>query len=416
MATVKTFETSPQVQSSEGGPLSLVSICLDSDSHGLLRQFVESVPGLHLQAQLDDYTLEGQDSILQRIGDSAPDICVIDFDRDRRGATLAAERIHAGLAGTAIFAVSSNVQPDLIIQAMRCGCGEYIIKPVDRDHLLNAVARVRGQKRERREQYNAQNNGQIMAFMGAKGGSGVTTLATHLGALLAKSYSRKTLLVDLHPDGGDAALYLGQTNHRYHFFELLENTHRLDGEFLQSFLIHHSSGLDLLPAPEASEPVKHVSPDVLGQTFDFLRLRYEFILVDLPPGCGGTNFEMIRHSDQIYLVTVAEVPAVRNAARYLDYLSREEHLEERIRVVLNRHLKRGPITDDQIEKAIHKGIFWKVPNQYSEIVAAIIAGDPTAMLDKSEITRNLMRWAGIIDGKPDTAGEKKGGILKLWGL
>jgi Flp pilus assembly CpaE family ATPase len=110
------------------------------------------------------------------------------------------------------------------------------------------------------------------------------------------------------------------------------------------------------------------------------------------------------------------VPAVRNAARYLDYLSREEHLEERIRVVLNRHLKRGPITDDQIEKAIHKGIFWKVPNQYSEIVAAIIAGDPTAMLDKSEITRNLMRWAGIIDGKPDTAGEKKGGILKLWGL
>ena len=416
MATVKTFETSPHEPSSEGGPLSLVSICLDSDSHGLLRQFVESVPGLHLQAQLDDYTLEGQDSILQRMGDSAPDICVIDFDRDRRGATLAAERIHAGLAGTAIFAVSSNVQPDLIIQAMRCGCGEYIIKPVDRDHLLNAVARVRGQKRERREQYNAPNNAQVMAFMGAKGGSGVTTLATHLGALLAKSYSRKTLLVDLHPDGGDAALYLGQTNHRYHFFELLENTHRLDGEFLQSFLIHHSSGLDLLPAPEASEPVKHVSPDVLGQTFDFLRLRYEFILVDLPPGCGGTNFEMIRHSDQIYLVTVAEVPAVRNAARYLDYLSREEHLEERIRVVLNRHLKRAPITDDQIEKAIHKGIFWKVPNQYSEIVAAIIAGDPTAMLDKSEITRNLMRWAGIIDGKPDTAGEKKGGILKLWGL
>jgi len=121
MATVKTLETSPHVQSSEGGPLSLVSICLDSDSHGLLRQFVESVPGLHLQAQLDDYTLEGQDSILQRIGDSAPDICVIDFDRDRRGATMAAERIHAGLAGTAIFAVSSNVQPDLIIQAMRCG-------------------------------------------------------------------------------------------------------------------------------------------------------------------------------------------------------------------------------------------------------------------------------------------------------
>jgi pilus assembly protein CpaE len=363
---------------------------------------------------LDDYTLEGQDSILQGVGDSAPDICLIDFDKDRQGATLAAERIHASLAGTAIFAVSSNVQPDLIIQAMRCGCCEYIIKPIDRDHLLNAVARVGGQRRERREQPNAQNYAQVMAFMGAKGGSGVTTLATHLGALLAKSYARKTLLVDLHPDGGDAALYLGKASHRYHFFELLENTHRLDDKFLQSFLLHHSSGLDLLPAPEASEPVRHVSPDVLGQTFDFLRLRYEFILVDLPPGCGGGNFEMIRCSDQIYLVTVAEVPAIRNAARYLDYLSREEHLEERIRVVLNRHLKRGPITDAQIEKAIHRSIFWKVPNQYSEIVATIIAGDPITGLNKSEVARNLMRWAGVIGGKPETAGEKKGGILGLW--
>jgi pilus assembly protein CpaE len=422
MITKDTLDNSPHERSSEGGPLSLVSICLDSESHDLLRQFVESVPGLHLRAQLDDYTLEGQDPVLQWSGDSAPDICLIDFDRDRRGATEAAERIRAGLAGTAIFAVSSDVRPNLIIEAMRCGCCEYIIKPVDRDHLLNAVARVSGQRRERREQYNAQINapinapinGQVMAFTGAKGGSGVTTLATHLGALLAKSYSRKTLLVDLHPDGGDAALYLGKTKHRYHFFELLENTHRLDGEFLQSFLIRHRSGLDLLPAPEASEPVKHVAPDVLGQTFDFLRLRYEFILVDLPPGCGGTNFEMIKYSDQIYLVTVAEVPSVRNAARCLDYLSREEHLEERIRVVLNRHLKSAPITDDQIEKAIRRSIFWKVPNQYAEVVAAIMAGDPSAGPDKSEIARNLMRWAGAICGKPDTSGEKKGGFLGLW--
>ena len=91
MTTVKTFETTPHERSSEGRPLSLVSIGLDSESYDLLRQFVESVPGLHLRAQLDDYTLEGQDSILQQLGDSAPDICVIDFDQDRRGATAAAE-------------------------------------------------------------------------------------------------------------------------------------------------------------------------------------------------------------------------------------------------------------------------------------------------------------------------------------
>lgn len=405
------LDTSPHDRPFEGRSLSLVSICLDSDSRDMLNQFVESVPGLRLEVHLDDYPVEGTDSMLPRVGDSDPDICLIDFDQDRQGATLAAERIHSNLPGVAIFAVSSNVQPDLIIQAMRCGCSEYIIKPMNREELLNAAARVGVQSKEKKEQYNAQ----IMSFTGTKGGSGVTMLATHLGALLAKTYARKTLLVDLHPDGGDAALYLGQVNYRYHFFELLENTYRLDGEFLQSFLIHHSSGLDLLPAPEASEPAKHVSLDALGQTFDFLRLRYEFILIDLPPGCGETNLEMIRYSDQTYLVTVAEVPAVRNAARYLEYLSRAQHLEDRIRVVLNRHLKRSPITDDQIEKAIRRSIFWKVPNHYSQVMATINGGDPIARLNKSEVMANLTRWAESIGSKAETATKKKGGILGLWG-
>jgi pilus assembly protein CpaE len=395
---------------SSGEAISLVSICLDSDSHDLLRQFVESVPGLHLREQLDDYSPEGQEPILQWMGETAPDICLIDFDQDRRGATAAAERIHASLADTAVFAVSSNVQPDLIIQAMRCGCSEYIIKPLDRDNLLTAVARVGGQRRDRREQYSAQ----VLAFTGTKGGCGVTSLATHLGALLAKTYSRKTLLVDLHPDGGDAALYLGQTKHRYHFFELLDNTHRLDSELLESFLIHHSSGLDLLPAPEASDPIKNVSLDALGQTLEFLRLRYEFILLDLPPGCGETNLEVIRCSDQVYLITVAEVPAIRNAARYLDYLSRVQHLEERIRVVLNRHLKRSPITNAQIEKAIRANLFWKVPNHYSQVVAAINKGDPVDETSKSEVSQSLLQWAGLIGSKPGAAVKKKGGLLGFW--
>jgi pilus assembly protein CpaE len=112
---------------------------------------------------------------------------------------------------------------------------------------------------------------------------------------------------------------------------------------------------------------------------------------------------------------VAEVPAIRNAARYLDYLSRVEHLEQRIRVVLNRHLKRNPITDNQIEKAIRTNIFWKVPNQYSEVVATINKGDPIAGLNKSEVSQSLVRWADVLGGKPDRAGKKKGGFLGIWG-
>jgi pilus assembly protein CpaE len=152
------------------------------------------------------------------------------------------------------------------------------------------------------------------------------------------------------------------------------------------------------------------------QTFDFLRRHYEFILVDLPPGFSDYNLEMTRYSEQVHIVTVAEVAALRNVVRHLDYMNRKEILPERIRVVLNRHHKRGTITDEQIEKAIQRPLFWKVPNQYSQVITTITGGDPQAHLS-SEVTRSLERWAAAIGSKPEAANREKGGmgIRGLWG-
>jgi len=394
-----------------GQPLSLVSICLDSETQRLLEFLIESVPRLQLRAHVDGYGAEDPDEIIVWLKDPHPDICLVDFDRDRRDAALTAERIHAHAPETTIFAVSSHAQPDLIIQAMRSGCSEHLVKPLTREQFLEAIARVGGRKRVRLERYN----GEVMAFLGAKGGCGVTTLVTQLGALLARSCSRKTLVVDLHADLGDAALYLGLTRYRYNFFELVENTDRLDVELLNSFLKHHASGLDLLPAPEGIAPARPVSTEAMAQTFDFLRRHYEFILVDLPPGFSDHNLEMIRRAGQVYIVTVAEVAALRNVVRHLDYLGRKEISQEKIRVVLNRHHKRDTITDEQIEKAIRRTLFWKVPNQYAQVIAAITGGDPQARLS-SEVTRSLERWAETIGGQPDTANQEKGSgkFLRFW--
>jgi pilus assembly protein CpaE len=395
-----------------GEPLSLVGICLDSDTERLLKPLVEPVSLVRLRTHLVDYGSEDSDAIVVGMGNPPPDICLVDFDQDRRDAALAAERIHAHAPETAIFAISSQAQPDLIIQAMRSGCSEYLAKPLDRERFLEAVARVGGHKRVRLERYD----GEVLVFLGAKGGCGVTTLVTQLGALLTSSCARKALVVDLHFDLGDAALYLGLTPYRYNFFELVENTDRLDGELLQSFLKHHASGLDLLPAPEGIARARPVPTEAMIQTFDFLRRHYEFILVDLPPGFSDHNLEMIRRADQVYIVTVAEVAALRNVARHLDYLGRKEILLERIRVVLNRHHKRGTISDAQIEKALQRPLFWKVPNQYAQVITAITGGDPQARLS-SEVTRSLERWAAAIGSKPEAANREKGGmgVRGLWG-
>jgi len=390
--------------------LTVAGVCVDDENWQFLKAFGDTTGLLKALSRVGDYRAQDREAITDYLGSPLPDICLVDFDGNRRGASMAAERIHSSAPGTAIFAISSHSQPDCILEAMRSGCTEYLTKPLEREQLVNAVGRV-GARRKEKDQSRAQ----VMAFIGSKGGCGVTTIVTQMGAILSKSYAKKSLVVDLHPDFGDAALYLKLTKPSYNFFELLENTHRLDADLLQGFVMRHSSGVDLIAAPEGSQSGRQVMPGSISQTFDFLRSRYEFILVDLPVGLNEENLELMRYCDQIYLVTVAEVSAVRNVIRQFEYLSRADVPKDKIRVVLNRYEKRNIIADAQIEKVIEQKIHWRVPNHYPQVVKTIHAGDPIAQLTSSEVGTNLKEWAGTISRKPGEEKRKEGGLFGFLG-
>jgi pilus assembly protein CpaE len=393
-----------------GDPLSVVGIGLDEDTCRFLSVFADSSAMIRMRSQLGSVNPE---MVAEHLGQPSPDVCLIDFDRNRRNAVALAESIHSSKPGTAIFAVSSQSNPNAILEAMRCGCSEYLVRPIDRNQLISAIMRVGARRQEKVD----RNRGQLLAFMGAKGGCGVTTLVTQFGALLASTLSRSSLLVDLHPDFGDAALYLKLTKPRYHFLELLENADRLDADFLDSFLIKHSSGLELIPAPEGSLATSDGLPTgALSRTLTFLRSRYEFVLADLPPSWNEQNLAVIRECDQLYLVAVAEVSAVRNIVRQLQYLTAQGIPRDKIRVVMNRHHKRNVVSDDQIEKVIEQKIYWRVPNEYPAVVKAIHEGDPIAQRRNSDVTRSLEEWAKEIGKKPDESSYRKegGGFLGLW--
>jgi pilus assembly protein CpaE len=396
-------------ENSGSQPLSIVTIALDRDSQRLLRLWL---PAANIR-EMTDYPED--DSFLEWMEASGLDVCLVDFDKDSSRAFVIAEHIHQDNADTAIFAVSSDAQPDVIIQAMRSGCREYLFKPLARDQVIEAITRTATRRREKKE----RSTSQVLTFIGAKGGCGVTTLATQLGALLASSGSKKALLLDLHPSLGDAALYLGFTSSQYHSYELMENTERLDAELLQSLMLHHSSGLNVLPAPNDFEVTRHVASGTLSHVFNFLRASYDFIVIDTPAGLNDCTAKLIGLSDQIYIVTVAEVSALRNAGRIVDYISQEEAPSEKVRVVLNRFEKRGPIPETQIERLIQRKIFWSVPNQYHQALKTITSGESMANLSRSELIRNIKGWAdAIIGAKAESeakAVKKKRGLLGLFG-
>jgi pilus assembly protein CpaE len=393
-------------------PVSVVAVGTDDEIWRFLEVFAESTGLIQLRSRIGDRRGLDQDTVLEQLGNSGPDICLVDFDKDRRTAAIIAERIHTALPETAVFAVSAQTQPEVILEAMRSGCGEYLVKPIDREQLIKAVARIGSRRRDKQE----QSRGQVLAFMGAKGGCGTTTLVTQFGALLSSSLSRNTLLVDLHPDFGDAALYLKLTKTGFHLFDLLENTERLDDDFLQSFIMKHSSGLQLIPAPEGSVAHRDLAGGAISHTLGFLRQRYDFILADLPPSLNAENLAVINDCDQLYLITVAEVSAIRNVVRQLEYFAEKDVPKDKIRVVLNRQDKKNVLSDVQIERALQQKIYWRVPNHYPQVVKTIHEGDPIAQLSTSEVTRSLEAWADSIGRKPgaEVKKEKSGGLRGFW--
>ena len=89
----------------------------------------------------------------------------------------------------------------------------------------------------------------MFVFLGAKGGCGVTTIASNFALALAQESGQNTLLIDFGLPLGDAAINLGMAA-EYSTANALQDSNRLDANFLSGLLAKHSSGLNVLAAPK----------------------------------------------------------------------------------------------------------------------------------------------------------------------
>jgi pilus assembly protein CpaE len=371
----------------ESDKVAVTTVALDPVSYRALAHFVAGLPSAEIAASFDHYS--GAEWEVARMREQARlRICFIDYDQDADQAIRITERLHAEHPDVHVFAVSSSPDPDGIILAMRAGCAEYLLKPLQADRVRDGLARLEAKQKEKPR---STVRGKIVTLVGAKGGTGVTTLALHLALALA-GQQRKCLLVDQHSALGDASLYLGTGRHQYNFYELANNTDRLDQELLHGFLLQHASGLHLLDSPETVDAVHKAPASAIERTLAFLVETYSFVVVDCPPGLTDSTFACISQSDQVAVVLTAELPSVRNAVRYIQYLEKSGYGSEKIRVVLNRHSKRGPLDDDRIEKALGRPISVRVPNSYNEVIRAINAGEPIPA-GKSDFGAAIQKWA-----------------------
>ncbi|MGA9978269.1 MAG: AAA family ATPase [Candidatus Sulfotelmatobacter sp.] len=360
--------------------LSVVIVAVDNEQRTVLQVLVDGTSVARTAHTCASFPVAVSDPVVRRVRAVTPDVILVDIPGDNAAVALRAiELLRQELPDSAVFAIGTLNQPQVIVNAMRAGAREFIERPTTTTDLLEAFVRLTtAQSRTRRE----GPKGKVFSVVNAKGGSGATTVAVNLALALQAAHGH-TALVDLAPLG-HAALHLN-VKPLFNVADATRNLHRMDSSLLDSFMTRHSGGLQLLAGTNIPAVVEHSSAEFM-KLFEMMVAHYRYVVVDASTRFDGATRLIANLAEKVLLVACTDVASLWSAARVQQYLG-ESVNRERVGLVLNRFRKVPGFSEADAEAAAGAKLLWRVPNQYFAISTAIDRGTPVMAQGHSEISR-----------------------------
>jgi pilus assembly protein CpaE len=360
--------------------LSVVIVAVDNEQRTVLQVLVDGTSVARTAHTCASFPMAVSDPVVRRVRAATPDVILVDIPGDNAAVALRAiELLHQEMPDSAVFAIGTLSQPQVIVNAMRAGAREFIERPTTTTDLLEAFVRLTtAQRRTQKE----GPKGKVFPVVNAKGGSGATTVAVNLALALQAAHGH-TALVDLAPLG-HAALHLN-VKPSFTVADAIRNLHRMDSSLLESFMTRHSGGLQLLAGTNIPAVVEHSSAEFV-KLFEMMVAHYRYVVVDASTRFDGATRLIANLSEKVLLVACTDVASLWSAARVQQYLG-ESVNRERVGLVLNRFRKVPGFSEADAEAAAGVKLLWRVPNQYFAISTAIDRGTPVMAQGHSEISR-----------------------------
>jgi pilus assembly protein CpaE len=289
-----------------------------------------------------------------------------------------------------LLLLASGEASALLEEALGADVTDVVLLPALTENVVFAIRKAT--HAPRRAAAAGKRDGRIITVFSPKGGTGKTVIATNIAAALAKDDGRRTLLLDLDLQFGDAAIMLGIEPEKT-IFDFVNAPGELDPDKLAGYTTKHKSGLDILPAPLRPEDAELVTEAKLGRLIEVARACYDAIIVDTSPFFHGPMLATLDRTDELLLVCSLDVPTLKNVRLALGTLEMLSFPPARVRIVLNRANSKVGMKQREVEAALEQKVHYEIPSD-RVVPITVNKGQPAVLAEPgSDFSRAINAMA-----------------------
>ncbi|WP_373458491.1 AAA family ATPase [Neorhizobium huautlense] len=293
---------------------------------------------------------------------------------------------------------------------IRNGISEYMVAPVSMSDLLAAISAIFVDP-------DAEPLGRSIAFIGAKGGSGSSTIAHNCAFGISSLFSTETILADLDLAYGTANIDFDQ-DPAQGIAEAVFAPERLDEVFLDRLLTKCSQHLSLLSAPSLLDRAYDFDGGAFRPVMEVLQRSAPVAVLDVPHAWSEWTRSVLAEADEVVITAVPDLANLRNTKNLLDALKKLRPNDRPPHLVLNQvgMLKRPEIAPADFVEPLEMQPIAIIPFDTQLFGNAANSGRMIAEVDpKSAAAETFSQISHIVTGRAAVKRAKKGGLGKVLG-